>query len=304
MTPDEMRQLGESWERSLRGRGLSTNSVRAYGDSVRALAAWEEETGQHGLGRHTVAAFLGDLLDAPPQAGRRGDHSATANLRARAIRQFSAWLADEDEIGRDDLRDLKAPKPGETVVAPLTEEQLKALIAVCEADKSIYGKRDAALVRLASVTTQRADELLRMDLPRDVDFRRGLAVVRGKGNRERVVPFGDKEAASIDRYLRARRKAGIADEGPLWISQRKKRLSYGGLYSSLGKRAALAGIADMHPHRLRHTAATRWLAKGGSEGGLMAVAGWRRREMLDRYVAHTRAEMAAEEARKLNLGDL
>ena len=55
---------------------------------------------------------------------------------------------------------------------------------------------------------------------------------------------------------------------------------------------------------LRHTAAHRWLAAGGTEGGLMAVAGWSSREMLDRYARATAAERAAAEARNLNLGDV
>jgi len=55
---------------------------------------------------------------------------------------------------------------------------------------------------------------------------------------------------------------------------------------------------------LRHTAASRWPAAGGSEGGLMAVAGWTRRDMIDRYTAATARERAADEARSLNLGDL
>ena len=59
------------------------------------------------------------------------------------------------------------------------------------------------------------------------------------------------------------------------------------------------------PHVLRHTAAQRWLSAEGSEGGLMAVAGWsRRRDMLDRYTRATASERATEEARRLNLGDL
>ena len=60
----------------------------------------------------------------------------------------------------------------------------------------------------------------------------------------------------------------------------------------------------MHPHRLPHTAATRWLAAVGSEGGLMAVAGWSKREMIDRYTQATVSEPAADEARRLTLGEL
>ena len=55
---------------------------------------------------------------------------------------------------------------------------------------------------------------------------------------------------------------------------------------------------------MRHTAATRWLPAGGSEGGLMAVAGWSTRDMIDRYTAATASERAATEARGLGLGEL
>jgi integrase len=60
----------------------------------------------------------------------------------------------------------------------------------------------------------------------------------------------------------------------------------------------------MHPHLLRHTAADRWLTAGGSEGGLMAVAGWTRPDMLLRYTRARAEQRAADEARRLNLGDL
>lgn len=65
-----------------------------------------------------------------------------------------------------------------------------------------------------------------------------------------------------------------------------------------------AGIEGFHPHRMRHTAAHRWLAAGDSEGGLMAVAGLTRPDMLMRYTKAQASARAAEEARALNLGDL
>ncbi len=59
-----------------------------------------------------------------------------------------------------------------------------------------------------------------------------------------------------------------------------------------------------HPHKLRHTAAHRWLAAGGSESGLMAMAGWTRTDMLIRHTRATAAERAAAEAFRLDLGNL
>ncbi len=293
----DMEALLGSWEIALRDQGASKNTVRAYGDSVRALIRWQQENGRRGLDRVAVAGFLSAIQE--------NGSAATANLRARSVRMFSAWAASEGEIPSHDLAGLKPPKPGKPVVPKLSDDQLRALIAACAADKSLYGRRDEAMVRLASESTSRADELLSMDLPGDIDLKRGIAVIRrGKGAKGRIVPFGPHTARAIDRYLRMRTRAGLPATGPLWLSQRKTRLSYPGLYASLGKRARAAGIPDFHPHRLRHTAASRWLRAGGSEGGLMAVAGWSSREMLDRYVADTAAERAAEESRRLHLGDL
>jgi integrase/recombinase XerD len=300
----DMTELLDSWEIALRDEGKSKNTVRAYADSVRALIAWQEKTGVHGLTREATAGFLASILDEGGREGTGGSAS-TANLRARALRLFSAWAADEGRIDVDELAGMKAPKPAKTVVPKLSDDELRRLIAVCSADKTLYGRRDEAIVRLASEAACRADELLSMDLPGDLDLKRGIAIIRrGKGSKGRIVPFGSHAARAIDRYLHMRRKAGLPDTGPLWISQRKGRLSYPGLYSTLGKRAEAAGIAGFHPHRLRHTAASRWLRAGGSEGGLMAIAGWTSREMLDRYVSDTAAERAADESRKLNLGEV
>jgi integrase/recombinase XerD len=119
-----------------------------------------------------------------------------------------------------------------------------------------------------------------------------------------VAPFGPQTATTIDRYLRARRSHRLADAGPLWVGGGGKTFGYAGLHCSLAERADAAGIKNFHPHLLRHTAATRGLRAGGSEAGLMAVAGWSTRDMIDRYTGASASERAAAEARELNLGEL
>ncbi len=127
----------------------------------------------------------------------------------------------------------------------------------------------------------RAGEVVAMGTG-DVDLTRGLAIVqRGKGGKGRPVPFGPQTGRAIDRYLRLRRSHRLAETPALWLSDRGKNLSYDGLYAALKYRAELAGIADFHPHVTRHAAAQRWLSAEGSEGGLMAVTGWTRRDMID-----------------------
>jgi integrase len=189
------------------------------------------------------------------------------------------------------------------VIEPLTDDELRTLIKAC-AGSNIRDRRDEALVRFMVETGARAGETVGL-LVADVDLHAGTAIVRrGKGGKGRIVPFGPFTSRAIDRYMRLRRSHRLAATPWLWLGDRGKPFVYDGLHKTLRYRAALAGIPNFHPHRLRHTAAHRWLAAGGSEGGLMAVAGWTRPDMLMRYTQARAAERAAAEARELNLGDL
>lgn len=258
---------------------------------------WCKETSQPAtLDRPTVNAFITDLLD-------NGAEPATARSRHLSLKRFSAWLAEEEEIPRDELFGSKPPKLDVKVVPVLTEEELSKLLRVC-AGKDFRDVRDTAIVRLMLETGARAGEVIAMTLD-DIDLTRGSAVVRrGKGGKGRRIPIGPQTGRAIDRYLRARRTHRLAGTAALWLGDRGKRFGYDGLHKTLRYRAQLAALSGFHPHVLRHTAASRWLAAGGSEGGLMAVAGWSRRDMIDRYTKHTSEARAAEEARRLGLGDL
>ena len=243
-----------------------------------------------------MQAFTAGLLDA-------GAEPATARSRQLSLKRFSAWLTEEGELDADPLLGLKPPKLDTKVTDALTDEELRALIKACSG-KSLRERRDEAIVRLMTETGMRAGEVVALQLT-DLDLSRGLATVtRGKGGKGRIVPFGSQTATALDRYIRTRRTHVRADSPVLWVGDRGKRFSDYWLHAALRHRARIAGIERFHPHLLRHTAATRWLSAGGSEGGLMAVAGWARRDMIDRYTAATASERAAAEARNLNLGDL
>lgn len=294
--PLDLADLLTSWKLTLESERKSPKTVKVYTEGVAAFLRWCEQTGTTPeLTKPAAQAFIVQLLDG-------GAAPATARLRQLALKRFSAWAAEEGEIKVDQLAGMRPPKVDVTVANPLTEDELRALLKACKGP-SLRDRRDEALVRLMAETGARAGEVASMRLA-DIDLSRGIAVIRGKGGRERIVPIGPHAAASIDRYLRSRRGHLLADTPALWLGDRGKTFSYTALHRSLGYRAREAGIDRFHPHLLRHTAATRWLAAGGSEGGLMAVAGWRKREMLDRYVAATASDRANAEARTLNLGEL
>lgn len=297
-TLPDLAALLPSWQLALRAERKSRATVASYTEGVTGFLRWCADTGTPPeLTKATVTGFTASLLDDGAQA-------ATARSRHMALRRFAAWLADEGEIDANPLLGVKPPKLDSKVTEALTDEQLRALINACRG-KDFLDRRDEAIVRFMAETGVRAGELLGMSLPDDLDLTGGTAVVRrGKGGKGRVVPFGPQTAAAIDRYLRARRVHRLAETGPLWLGGGGQTFGYHGLNIALKKRAQAAGIEKFHLHLLRSTAATRWLRAGGSEQGLMSIAGWSTRQMLDRYTGASASERAAAEARNLNLGDL
>jgi site-specific recombinase XerD len=293
----DLPELLKSWLRHLAAEHKSKATRDLYRRGVRAFLAWCDDTGTDAvLDRATVTEFTADLLAA-------GKEPATARAYQLAVRLFTAWLHAEGELEDDPLAGLRPPKLDQKVTPVLSEAQLKALVVACQG-KTFRDRRDEALVRLLVETGLRAGEAVALTLE-DVDLDAGMATIRrGKGGKGRRVAFGPQTAHAIDRYLRLRRGHRLAGTGRLWLADNGRSFGYDGLRATLVWRAELAGIKGFHPHVLRHTAAHRWLAAGGSEGGLMAVAGWANRAMLERYAAATRAERAAAEARGLNLGDL
>jgi len=293
----ELSSLLESFLRHLRGERKSAQTIRTYGNGIRAFLAWcQREDIKPALDRPTVDKFVAALLDG-------GAEASTARSRQLAVRRFSAWLAEEEEIPADQLARLKPPKLDVKAVHPLDDDQLRALLAACKGPE-FRDKRDEAIIRLMAETGARAGEVLALETG-TVDLNTGTALIsRGKGGKARRVPFGPRTGAAIDRYLRARRRHRLAGAAVLWLGQGGKEFGYYALRDTLRYRAAKAGIDGFHPHMLRHTAADRWLTAGGSEGGLMAVAGWSRPDMLLRYTRARAEQRAAEEARRLNLGDL
>lgn len=295
-SPDLAGLLG-SWELALRAERKAPATITGYKKGVLAFLKWcEANEIAPVLSKTNVTAFTAYLLD-------EGREANTVKSRQLGIRRFSSWLAEEGELPDDPLFGLKAPKVDSKVIEPLTDEELRALLKAC-AGKEFRDRRDIAIVRLMLETGMRAGEVVNMEIDA-LDLSAQTAIIRrGKGGKGRMVPFGPQAAMAIDRYIRqARNKHRLKDTPPLWLGERGRNFGYAALHYTLDYRARRAGISGFHPHRMRHTAAHRWLAAGGSEGGLMAVAGWSSPEMLKRYTNARAADRAAAEARNLNFGD-
>jgi integrase/recombinase XerD len=295
--------LMPSWQLSLRADRKSEMTVKTYSDGARLYLEWCAEHKADGLERESIRGWVADLLG-------KGSAPGTARVRQLAVRRFISWLAEEGEIPTDPFLGVKAPKLDTTVIEPLTDDDLRALLKACipakgsTASAALRCRRDEAILRLMMETGARAGEVVAIELA-DIDAAAGTAIIRkGKGGKGRIVPFGPNTALALDRYMRLRNHHRLAASPALWLGDRGKGFSYYALHATLKRRALDAGVVGFHPHLMRHTAAHRWLAAGGSEGGLMAVAGWTRPDMLMRYTKAQASSRAATEARGLNLGEI
>jgi integrase/recombinase XerD len=289
--------LAEDWYTELRARNKSPLTIRAYTAAVSGYLAWYAAQGpaEPVLDRKAVNGYLDDLLAA-------GKAPLTARLRYAALRQFSKWLAREGETETDLLAGLSPPQAPEPEVDGVAEDDLARMIRACRTGPRFLALRDEAIIRVLAETGLRAGECVALTVD-DVNTREGtLRVVKAKGGKFRTVFVSPETCTALNRYLRLRGKHKLSGSPALWLPFSGKSLGYQGVNRALHQRAEAAGLKGFHLHRLRHGAASRWLAAGGSEGGLMANHGWSDRSMLDRYVKDTAAMRAMEEARRLGLG--
>lgn len=244
-----------------RVRRLSAATVRAYRGDLADL--------QCDVGDVPVAAItLEDLREWLWHATQRGDARSTLARRAAAVRGFFAWCVDAGLLAIDPALRLGSPQRGRTLPTVATSPAMTSMLdelAERAADGDPIALRDAAVVEMLYGAGIRVSELCGLDLD-DVDHDRHTVRVIGKGDKERVVPYGVPAGRALDAYLvRARPVLAKPTAGrAVFVGARGARLGARGAYDIVARAVGPVVGSAAGPHTLRHTAATH-LLDGGAD---------------------------------------
>lgn len=300
--------LPASFRRSLLAQNRSPGTVRSYCDILREFYAYlisqGMPTGINAIRREHIETFITHLLTEAP--GRKGERMAPSTVAKyyKALHVYFAWALEEGEISAHPMQKMKRPTVPDTPPTVPTQDAVRALLRACEG-RDFYARRDTALIRLLIDTGLRASEIAGIRVS-DIDWTTNSIEVLGKGRKVRSVPFGRKTAQALDRYKRAREQYPAVRLNPdvWWLGRgHGNRLTPSGVQDIIRRRCKQAGIDKLYPHLFRHAFAHNWLSKGGSEGGLMRLAGWSSRTMVQRYGASAATKRAHEEHARLQTGD-
>jgi len=246
-------------------RGLSRNTLASYRrDLRRYLAALDGVSDLAEVPERAIADFLGELRRG--DADRPGLSPASAARTIVAVRGLHRFAAREGMVDVDTAAAVKPPVPARRLPKALPVEEVVAMIEAA-ADETPRGLRDRALLELLYGTGARISEAVGLDVD-DIDPGDSAVVLRGKGDKDRVVPVGRMALAALSDYLVRGRPALVAGgrgTPALFVNHRGGRLTRQSAWTALRRAAERAGItAAVSPHTLRHSFATH-LLDGGAD---------------------------------------
>jgi integrase/recombinase XerD len=236
-------------------KGLLQNTIEAYSRDLRAFLEFWSHRPLREFQRKEVAKYLSFL-------GERGLSARSVHRALVALRGFFRFLLLEGHVEEDPLEDVSLPFFPKRLPNPLTLEQTEELLEKPDPSTPI-GLRDSALLELMYGTGIRVSEASELRLEA-LQLEMGFLLVRGKGDKERIVPIGEMAREKLRRYLSEGRPQLLKDRASafVFLNPRGRKLSRQGIWKIIKKYALLCGIKDISPHTLRHTFATHLLQRG------------------------------------------
>ena len=248
--------------------GLSPNTLAAYRRDMQGFLQWlqaQSLTLEH-AGENDVQAYFADRFDQT--------RASTANRRLTVLRRFYQWALREKHVSTDPTLKLLTAKQAPRLPQTLSEAQVEALLAAPNTETPL-GLRDRAMLELLYASGLRVSELVGLPML-SLNMREGVLRITGKGNKERLVPFGEEAADSLQNYLSQSRPVllGKQNSPAVFVTQQGTAMSRVMFWKLIKKYALLADVhVPLSPHTLRHAFATHLLNHGADLRAVQMLLG-------------------------------
>jgi integrase/recombinase XerD len=301
-----------------RAAGLSPHTIADYFNTLKKLQNYfEDDPPFTSITRADLVRFFAWLDDCevtPGGIASRGTFKLSAKSRRNIHTNLSAlwtWAVSSGYTARNIVRTIPAPDVEETLIDPLSPDEVSILIKSCDLVRTYQlrsGKpivrsrstaaRDKFIIMLLYDTGLRAQELCDLTLD-DVDFfQRKVHVRHGKGDKARIVRIGKRTAKLMWEYMGDRLQTSDKSQPLIRVEEdgephAMNRHVLRRLLKRIGDRA---GVQNVHPHRLRHSFATEYLRNGGKMIALQQLLGHSDLEMVRRYARLVESDVALDHA--------
>ena len=268
---DFLRHLGE--------RNASAHTIKAYSGDLANFAAYAGSRGWKSIDHIAIRGFLSQLYE-------KGLGKTSVARSLAAVRSLYRWLAREGVVEQNPAKLVATPKLPKKLPRVPTIEEMNSVLDGQMPEVAAFPERDRLMLELLYGCGIRNSELTGISLD-DIGLSAEAILIRGKGKKERYVPFGGSARSALEAYLPARQKAlaVIRKTTPaLLVNHRGGRLTTRSVGRIIKKIAVAKGLSpDVHPHTLRHAFGTHMLEEGADLRAIQELLGHERLATTQRY---------------------
>jgi integrase/recombinase XerC len=270
--------------RHLRERNASAHTIKAYTGDLDNFATYIGPCGWKKIDHIAIRGFLSHLYD-------QGLSKPSIARTLAAVRSLYRWLAQEGVVEQNPAKLVSTPRLPKKLPRVPTIEEMNFVLDGKMPEVASFPERDRLLLELLYGCGIRNSELVGIDLD-DISLSNQAILIRGKGKKERYVPFGGSALAALSAYLpwrqqllATRKKTMPAKAMPaLLVNQRGGRLTTRSVGRIVKRIAVAKGLSpEVHPHTLRHAFGTHMLEEGADLRAIQELLGHERLATTQRY---------------------
>ena len=265
--------------RHLRERNASPHTIKAYTGDLDAFAAYIGSRGWEAIDHIAIRGFLSHLYD-------KGLSKPSVARSLAAVRSLYRWLAQEGVVEQNPAKLVSTPRLARKLPRVPTIEEVNSVLDGKMPEVASFPERDRLLLELLYGCGIRNSELVGINLE-DISISNQAILIRGKGKKERFVPFGGSAGDALAHYLPWRQELlhTVKKSTPaLLVNQRGGRMTTRSVGRIVKRIAVAKGLSpDVHPHTLRHAFGTHMLEEGADLRAIQELLGHERLATTQRY---------------------